>query len=261
MRRSFQAVLLTAVGVGALSAGGGTARAATYLQTDLVSDLSAVGAKITDSSLKNPWGLSFLPGSPIWVSDQGTQTTALYNVTGGLNVAKNAGLPSVAIPPSGAAGPTGQVANGGSGFGVTGTGSSALFIFANLNGSISAWNGSAGTTAVTERTTPGATLHRARHQFDQQSALRRQRRRNRQHRRLQQLLCASNNPPGRSVHDSRGDQDRRARAVQRQGHQRRRLCHLCAVRPRGADRRNQGNGRLGGVQRGWDAREQFVYRR
>ena len=78
-------------------------------------------------------------------------------MTGGLNVAKNAGLPSVAIPPAGAAGPTGQVANGGSGFGVTGTGSSALFIFANLNGSISAWNGSAGTTAVTERTTPGAT--------------------------------------------------------------------------------------------------------
>lgn len=157
MSRSFQAVLLIAVASGALSAGAGTARAATYLQTDLVSDLSALGAKITDSSLKNPWGLSFLPGSPIWVSDQGSQITALYNVTGGLNVAKNAGLPSVAIPPAGAAGPTGQVANGGSGFGVTGTGSSALFIFANLNGSISAWNGSAGTTAVTERTTPGAT--------------------------------------------------------------------------------------------------------
>ena len=157
MTRSFQGVLLTAVGLGALSAGGGAARAATYLQTDLVSDVSAVGAKITDSSLKYPWGLSFLPGSPIWVSDQGSQITALYNVTGGLNVAKNAGLPSVAIPPAGVAGPTGQIANGGSGFGVTGTGSSALFIFANLNGSISAWNGSAGTTAVTERTTPGAT--------------------------------------------------------------------------------------------------------
>ena len=112
MSRSFQAVLLTAVAAGALSPGGGTARAATYLQTDLVSDLSALGAKITDPSLKNPWGLSFLPGSPIWVSNQGSQITALYKVTGGLNVAKNAGLPSVAIPPSGAAGPTGQVANG-----------------------------------------------------------------------------------------------------------------------------------------------------
>ena len=64
MSRSFQAVLLTAVASGALSAGAGTARAATYLQTDLVSDLSALGAKITDPSLKNPWGLSFLPGQP-----------------------------------------------------------------------------------------------------------------------------------------------------------------------------------------------------
>jgi uncharacterized protein (TIGR03118 family) len=43
-----------------------------------------------------------------------------------------------------------------SAFDVSGTGKSALFIFANLNGSISAWNGSAGTTAVTETTTSGA---------------------------------------------------------------------------------------------------------
>ena len=64
---------------------------------------------------------------------------------------------TVAIPPSGAAGPTGQVANtNASAFNVPGTGTSALFLFANLNGSISAWNGSAGTTAVTELTTPGA---------------------------------------------------------------------------------------------------------
>ena len=154
MSRSFQAVLLTAVASGALSAGAGTARAATYLQTDLVSDLSALGAKITDPSLKNPWGLSFLPGSPIWVSDQGTQNATLYGVTGA-SVTKEA--LAVAISPSGAAGPTGQVANtNASAFDVAGTGSHALFIFANLNGSISAWNGSAGTTAVTESTTPGA---------------------------------------------------------------------------------------------------------
>lgn len=154
MSRSFQAVLLTAVASGALSAGAGTARAATYLRTDLVSDLSALGATITDPNLKNPWGVSFLPGSPIWVSDQGTRNATLYGVTGA-SVTKEA--LTVAIPPSGAAGPTGQVANtNASAFDVAGTGSHALFIFANLNGSISAWNGSAGTTAVTELTTPGA---------------------------------------------------------------------------------------------------------
>src|SRR5262249_42208702 len=35
-------------------------------------------------------------------------------------------------------------------------GSPAAFIFANLNGTISAWNGSAGTTAQIKVTTPGA---------------------------------------------------------------------------------------------------------
>ncbi|HEY1783827.1 MAG TPA: TIGR03118 family protein [Roseiarcus sp.] len=151
MARSFQAVLLTAVASAALGAGAEEARAATYVQTDLVSDLSALGATITDPSLKNPWGLSFLPGSPIWVSNQGSRNSTLYGVTGA-TVTKE-GL-TVAIPPSGAAGPTGQVANtNASAFGVAG--SQALFIFANLNGSISAWNGS-GTTAVTALTTPGA---------------------------------------------------------------------------------------------------------
>jgi uncharacterized protein (TIGR03118 family) len=155
MTKSFQAGLLATIAFSALCAGAGAAQATTYLQTDLVSDLSALGAKITDSNLKNPWGLSFQPGSPIWVSDQGTQNATLYGVTGA-TVTKEA--LTVAIPPSGVGvGPTGQVANTGSGFDVTGTGKSALFIFANLNGSISAWNGSAGTTAVTEWTTPGAT--------------------------------------------------------------------------------------------------------
>src|ERR1700733_10921240 len=155
MTKSFQAVLLTAVASGALCAGVGPARAATYLQTDLVSDLSALGAKITDSDLKNPWGLSFQPGGPLWVSDQGTQNATLYGVTGATVTKESL---TVAVPPSGVGvGPTRQVANtNASAFDVTGTGKSALFIFANLNGSISASNGSAGTTAVTETTASGA---------------------------------------------------------------------------------------------------------
>jgi uncharacterized protein (TIGR03118 family) len=154
MTKSFQVVLLTAVASGALCAGAGTARATTYLQTDLVSDLSALGAEVTDPNLKNSWGLSFQPGGPVWVSDQATQNATLYGVTGA-TVTKEA--LTVAIPPAGSGGPTGQVANTNtSAFDVSGTGKSALFIFANLNGSISAWNGSAGTTAVTEATTSGA---------------------------------------------------------------------------------------------------------
>lgn len=52
MTKSFQAVLLTAVASGAVCAGAGPARAATYLQTNLVSDLSALGAEVMDPNLK-----------------------------------------------------------------------------------------------------------------------------------------------------------------------------------------------------------------
>jgi uncharacterized protein (TIGR03118 family) len=156
MTKSIQAVLLTAVASGALCAGAAPARAATYLQTDLVSDLSTLGAEVTDPNLKNSWGLSFQPNGPVWVSDQGTQNATIYGVTGATVTKESL---TVAIPPSGpgALGPTGQVANTNtSAFGVSGTGKSALFIFANLNGSISAWNGSAGKTAVSETTASGA---------------------------------------------------------------------------------------------------------
>jgi hypothetical protein len=54
-------------------------------------------------------------------------------------------------------GPTGQVSNpiGSKSFGVGhgGNGQPALFIFANLNGTISAWNG--GASAIVQWTTPG----------------------------------------------------------------------------------------------------------
>lgn len=150
----FKSVIRTTIAVGALCAGAGAARAATYLQTDLVSDISGLG-QVTDSNLKNPWGLSFLPGSPVWISDQGTNNATLYGVTGS-TVAKN--QLTVAIP--GAGGPTGQVANTNTAaFNVGNGGGHALFIFGNLNGSISAWNPAAGApngTAVPEWTTPGA---------------------------------------------------------------------------------------------------------
>jgi uncharacterized protein (TIGR03118 family) len=53
-------------------------------------------------------------------------------------------------------GPTGQVNNTGMSFQIGAAPAPAAFIFANLNGTISAWNLSAGTTAVIQATTPGA---------------------------------------------------------------------------------------------------------
>jgi uncharacterized protein (TIGR03118 family) len=123
--------------------------AAGYVQQNLVSDLSGL-APVTDPNLVNPWGMSSSSTSPIWVSDNGTGVSTLYN---------GAGQPSSLVvtipPPSGATGPaapTGQVFNSTSGFQLNG--SPARFIFATEDGTVSAWNG--GTAATLEATTPNA---------------------------------------------------------------------------------------------------------
>jgi uncharacterized protein (TIGR03118 family) len=137
---SFQVVLLTAVALGALCAAGGTAQAQ-FKQTDLASDISGL-AKETDPNLKNTWGLTAIPGAtPIWINAQGTATSSLFSVTGSTTIAPvnlngAPGTNFAAIP--GAGGPTGIVGNSGMSFGIAG--GPAAFIFANLNGTISAWN-------------------------------------------------------------------------------------------------------------------------
>jgi len=89
--------------------------------------------------------------SPFWVSDQATSVATLYQVNAGgvSKVPLTVTIPKTAAGPQG---PTGQVANTTSSFPVGAN--PAAFIFANLNGTISAWNG--GTTATIEATTPGA---------------------------------------------------------------------------------------------------------
>jgi uncharacterized protein (TIGR03118 family) len=150
-------VTTTSVAFAALCAGAGVANADGFSQTNLVSNMPGL-AKITDSSLVNPWGVSFANGSPVWISDQGTQTSPLFSVTG---TGVSGPLFTVNIPPAGVSGPTGQVANAmGMGFDVGngGNGKSANFIFANLNGSISAWNGTPLTQAFTQTSVAGASF-------------------------------------------------------------------------------------------------------
>jgi uncharacterized protein (TIGR03118 family) len=75
-------------------------------------------------------------------------------VTGNNDLTKVALTVTIPQTASGPQGPTGQVNNSTPAFLVNGT--PANFIFANLNGTISAWNASAGTTALVQATTPGA---------------------------------------------------------------------------------------------------------
>jgi len=104
-----------------------------FAQHNLVSDLPGM-AYFTDPDLVNPWGVSFAPTSPFWVSDNGTGLSTLYTGTG-----TKLGLVVTIPPPAGQQGPsapTGQVNNFGS----------APFVFATENGTIAAWSG--GTSAV-----------------------------------------------------------------------------------------------------------------
>ncbi len=121
-----------------------------YTQTNLVSDIPGM-ANNTDPNLKNPWGIANSATSPFWIADQASGRSTLYNGAG-TPQALVVTIPGSASPPTG---PTGTVFNSaGAGFLVGG--SPALFIFDNLNGTISAWNGGAGTTAVLQATTAGA---------------------------------------------------------------------------------------------------------
>jgi uncharacterized protein (TIGR03118 family) len=134
----------------------GSAEASTYVQTDLVSNIPGLALQ-TDPNLINSWGVSFLPGTPIWVSDQGANATTIYSVTDSTGVSPELLKVDIPTTASGAQGPTGQISNTNPSSFTLGDGSSALFIFANLNGTISAWNlGLFGQPAEVEVTTPGA---------------------------------------------------------------------------------------------------------
>src|SRR5580765_4834448 len=142
--------LALVIAIGAFCAETGQALAG-YIQTNLVSDIPGL-ATITEPTLVNPWGVSRTTTSPFWISDQGANLTNLWSVIGPTTVTKvtavNPPTGNIAIPTSGggpAQGPTGQVSNQNpspSSFPVGSGGNcvSAHFIFANLNGTISAWD-------------------------------------------------------------------------------------------------------------------------
>jgi uncharacterized protein (TIGR03118 family) len=142
---------LAALGVGAATAGA-SPPGGTYRQINMVSDLPGVAA-LTDPDLVNPWGLSAspgtdaAPGSPLWVSDNGTDKTTLYAGATATTVSK---APLVVDVTSGA--PTGQVFNTDpSGFVVpdaAGHSGPSIFIFASENGGLDGWNPGVGATGT-----------------------------------------------------------------------------------------------------------------
>jgi hypothetical protein len=94
--RSPKTILLaTAIAVSVCCVNSRVAAAATFVQTDLVSNIPGLAA-VTDPELVNPWGVSHSATSPFWTSDQGKGVATLYAVTNGTSVTK-----TVINPPSG----------------------------------------------------------------------------------------------------------------------------------------------------------------
>ncbi len=129
------ALLLFAVAILAASSG----RADTYSWTNFQSDIPGV-AQHVDPNLVNPWGMAAGSTGIIWVSDNGTGVSTLYNQDG-------TAVPLVVEIPTSAqntdgANPTGIVFNNTQFFQVTrnGTSAPAIFIFVSEDGSISGWN-------------------------------------------------------------------------------------------------------------------------
>ena len=101
-------------------------------------------ATTIDPNLVNPWGIAFGPTGLLWVSNNGTGTSTVYNGNG-TKVPLTVTIPGA----NGAQGvPTGVILNTTGDFAIQNLGA-ATFIFAGEDGTISAWNPSvSNSTAV-----------------------------------------------------------------------------------------------------------------
>jgi uncharacterized protein (TIGR03118 family) len=141
IRASIKTVLLVLT---AMSFTVASAWADTYSLTNLQSDIPGLAAHV-DPNLVNPWGMAAnSTGSVIWVSDNGTGVSTLYDQAG---TPAPSPVPLVVTIPTAArnkdgGNPTGIVRNGTAFFQVTKNGVSApaRFIFVSEDGSISGWN-------------------------------------------------------------------------------------------------------------------------
>jgi len=109
-----------------------------YNQTNLVSDIPG-RALHTDPGLQNPWGISFGPSTPFWISNNGAGVSGIYDSDG----TRRPLTVSIPAPGGGTSAPTGQA------FDATGAFSGDIFLFATENGTIAGWRGALGTQAET----------------------------------------------------------------------------------------------------------------
>ena len=114
----------------------------TFSVTNLITNNQSDNpAQITDPNLVNPWGVSFGPTTPLWVSNEGTGVASLYSITASdqVSIVTNPNLFPVKIQGGEV---TGQVFN---------PSSTAFngdpFVFVTLGGAVEGWRPALGNTA------------------------------------------------------------------------------------------------------------------
>ena len=133
-----------------------------FRQVDLVSDQPGV-APLTDPDLVNAWGLSAspgtdaAPGSPLWVSDNGTDKTTLYTGASLTTVSKTLAVDVASGTPTGQVfntEPTGFVVHDSAG-----NSAPARFIFDTESGGIDGWSPTVGASGPGPSTTTEVAVH------------------------------------------------------------------------------------------------------
>jgi uncharacterized protein (TIGR03118 family) len=120
---------------------GNSGKSGAYSVTNLVSDIPGLTVN-QDANLVNGWGIVAGPTTPMWVSDNGSGKSTVYDGTGALRL-------TVTVPDAAGAGqgaPTGIVFNLGASptsndFLVAGAGTAARFMWSTEDGAIAAWAG------------------------------------------------------------------------------------------------------------------------
>jgi uncharacterized protein (TIGR03118 family) len=117
--------------------------ASTFAVTNLVSDTAGTDAVTTDSNLVNPWGIVFRPNAPVWVANNHSETSTLYDGNGKPQPTTTPLVVNLPASPGGPTfDPTGIVYNGTTDFAVSsggGTSAAAPFIFTGEGGMIAGW--------------------------------------------------------------------------------------------------------------------------
>jgi uncharacterized protein (TIGR03118 family) len=109
-----------------------------FSQVNIVADTMGFGAWVVDPNLVNAWGIAAPPNGPIWISDNHTGVSTIYNRANGATLRPPVTIPAALSWQTGA--PTGVVFNSTTDF------RGSKFIFAGEDGIIAAWSG--GNTAV-----------------------------------------------------------------------------------------------------------------